>query len=55
MAAIKDIYNQLGMEQRFFDYEQESHDRLTQQISDQKALPAGVFTLLLDKIYKRKK
>lgn len=55
VAAVKDVYNQLGLEQRFFDYEQQSHDRLTKTISEQKALPTEVFTLLLNKIYKRTK
>jgi hypothetical protein len=34
---------------------QASHEKLTQLISDQSSLPQGVFTLLLGKIYKRKK
>ncbi len=55
MAAVKEVYNQLGLEQKFFDYEQQSHDRLMTEIQQQSALPAAVFTLLLNKIYKRKK
>jgi hypothetical protein len=35
--------------------EQASYEKLTQLISDQSSLPQGVFTLLLGKIYKRKK
>jgi hypothetical protein len=34
---------------------QASYEKLTQLISDQSSLPQGVFTLLLGKIYKRKK
>lgn len=55
VAAVKEVYNQLGLEQKFFDYEQQSHDRLMTEIQQQSALPAAVFTLLLNKIYKRKK
>ena len=105
MQKIKAVYNDLGLEQRFFDYEQvgvcslapvldprtgtfalalrasnidkfvrhqqapsqpvdsymfsgcaqASYEKLTQLISDQSSLPQGVFTLLLGKIYKRKK
>jgi farnesyl diphosphate synthase len=55
VQKIKAVYNDLGLEQRFFDYEQASYEKLTQLISDQSSLPQGVFTLLLGKIYKRKK
>ena len=55
MAAVKEVYNQLGLEQKFFYYEQQSHDRLVTEIRQQSALPMDVFTLLLNKIYKRKK
>lgn len=55
VQKIKDVYNELKLEQKFFDYEQASYEKLTQLISDQSSLPQGVFTLLLNKIYKRKK
>jgi hypothetical protein len=38
-----------------FGCAQASYEKLTQLISDQSSLPQGVFTLLLGKIYKRKK
>ncbi len=55
VQTVKAVYNELGLEQKFLDYEQGSHEALTREISDQSALPPGVFTLLLNKIYKRKK
>lgn len=55
VQKIKGVYNELKLEQKFFDYEQASYEKLTQLISDQSSLPQGVFTLLLNKIYKRKK
>ena len=39
----------------FKQYEQESHERLSALISQQKFLPEEVFTALLKKIYKRQK
>ncbi len=55
VAEVKRVYNELGLEQKFLDYEQNSHEALTAEIAAQSALPQGVFTLLLNKIYKRKK
>lgn len=55
VAAVKEVYRELQLERKFLDYEQKSHDRLTAEIEQQTSLPPGVFTLLLNKIYKRKK
>lgn len=55
MAAIKAVYKELGMEQRFQEYEQQSYKQLTATIEEQQLLPKEVFTSLLKKIYKRSK
>ncbi|EFJ41223.1 hypothetical protein VOLCADRAFT_98778 [Volvox carteri f. nagariensis] len=55
VAAIKALYGELGMEQRFRDYEAASYAKLDAIISEQTLLPKEVFSSLLAKIYKRKK
>lgn len=55
VAAIKALYGELGMEQRFRDYEAASYAKLEATIAEQTLLPKAVFTSLLAKIYKRKK
>ncbi|KIY95512.1 hypothetical protein MNEG_12453 [Monoraphidium neglectum] len=55
VARVKAVYEELGMKGRFGAYEAESYERLSALISEQKLLPEGVFTNLLQKIYKRSK
>ncbi|GIL95920.1 hypothetical protein Vretimale_1834 [Volvox reticuliferus] len=55
VAAIKALYVELGLEQRFRDYEATSYTTLEATISEQTLLPKEVFSSLLAKIYKRKK
>ena len=55
VAAIKAIFNEVGVEEKFKAYETESHKQLCKRIEEQTALPKGVFTSLLQKIYKRSK
>ena len=55
VAKIKALYKELQLEQVFLKYEHESYARLTALIKEQQLLPEGVFTLLLNKIYKRSK
>jgi farnesyl diphosphate synthase len=55
VARVKAVYEELGMKGRFEAYEAESYERLSALISEQKLLPEGVFTNLLQKIYKRSK
>jgi farnesyl diphosphate synthase len=55
VARVKAVYGELGMKARFEDYEAASYARLSKLIEEQTLLPAGVFTNLLAKIYKRKK
>ena len=53
--AVKQTYRELDVEAMFKQYEQESYERLSKLISQQKVLPEEVFTALLKKIYKRQK
>lgn len=53
--AVKAVYNELQLEQKFKAYEQESYDALKLAIQKQQELPPAVFALLLNKIYKRTK
>jgi len=55
VAAVKALYEQLGLEAAFREYEAESYERLKAMIHDQTLVPPEVFTHLLDKIYKRQK
>ncbi|CAL5218960.1 g713 [Coccomyxa viridis] len=55
IAAVKQTYRELDVEAMFKQYEQESYERLSKLISQQKFLPEEVFTALLKKIYKRQK
>jgi farnesyl diphosphate synthase len=55
VAAVKALYEQLGLEAAFREYEAESYERLKAMIHDQTLVPPKVFTHLLDKIYKRQK
>ena len=57
VAAVKALYHTLGLEEAFRAYEARSYDTLKAWIEEASAaegLPREVFTLLLDKIYKRK-
>ena len=57
VAAVKALYHTLGLEEAFRAYEARSYDTLKAWIEEASAaegLPKEVFTLLLDKIYKRK-
>ena len=54
-AQIKNLFSDLQLQQVFFDYEQESWEKLNSLIKGQNQLPEGVFSLLLKKIYKRSK
>lgn len=55
VAKVKQVYRELELEAVFRKYEQESHEKLLELINSQTLLPTGVFSLLLNKIYKRKK
>ena len=52
---IKRVYGELGMEARFREYEQQSHESLVKEVDGQALLPKEVFHALLRKIYKRNK
>ena len=55
IEAVKKVYSELRLEDRFKAYEQESYDALKLAIQKQQELPPAVFALLLNKIYKRTK
>lgn len=55
VAVVKGLYRELGLEQRFAEYESSSYAKLSSTIAEQQLLPASVFTRLLEKIYKRQK
>jgi farnesyl diphosphate synthase len=53
--AVKHVYQDLGLPEKFKAYEADSYRQLTSQIDSQTLLPRGVFMSLLNKIYKRSK
>lgn len=55
VATIKAIFNAVGVEEKFKAYEAESHQKLCKRIEEQTALPKGVFSSMLQKIYRRSK
>ncbi len=52
---MKKLYYELELEALFKQYEADSHDKLLKMIHQQEVLPPAVFTMLLNKIYKRTK
>jgi farnesyl diphosphate synthase len=55
VAAIKALYVEMDLEGKFKAYEADSYAKLTAAIEGQTDVPAGVFTAMLAKIYKRQK
>ena len=55
VQRVKALYRELNLEQLFKDYEAQSHAELLDKIHKQEVLPPAVFTMLLNKIYKRTK
>lgn len=55
VAAIKALYVEMDLEGAFWAYEADSYAKLTAAIEGQADVPAGVFTSMLAKIYKRQK
>ena len=55
IAAVKGIYTELDLESVFKQYEQQSYEKLSRQISQQKVLPAEDFAGVLQKVYRRHK
>ncbi|KAJ1923054.1 Farnesyl pyrophosphate synthetase [Tieghemiomyces parasiticus] len=57
VAAVKAIYQELGLEQRFHDYETQSHADITGLIeaADPTLVPHQIFFDFMGKIYKRTK
>ena len=55
VAAIKKVFAEVNVEEKFMQYEAESYANLNAAIEAQTALPKPVFTSLLKKIYKRSK
>lgn len=52
---MKKLFHELELEALFKQYEADSHEKLVKMIHDQEILPPAVFTMLLNKIYKRTK
>jgi len=55
VAAIKALWVEMDLEGAFRAYEAASYASLTSAIEGQSDVPAGVFTAMLAKIYKRQK
>lgn len=55
VQRVKKLYHELELEALFKQYEADSHEKLVKMIHDQEILPPAVFTMLLNKIYKRTK
>ncbi|KAL3163202.1 hypothetical protein ABBQ32_009605 [Trebouxia sp. C0010 RCD-2024] len=55
VQRVKKLYHELDLEALFKQYEADSHEKLVKMIHEQEILPSAVFTMLLNKIYKRTK
>ena len=55
VRKVKDLYNQIGMEDIFKRYEEKSYKDIRKLLDEVKELPTEVFEFLLRKIYKRAK
>ena len=58
VAKVKLLYDQLGLVDIYKSYEDEFHTKITdhiEKVCDGNALPKEVFTIFLDKVYKRTK
>jgi len=55
VKAIKSLYNDLGLEALFKEYETSSYNDMISKIEGQTILSKDVFMPLLQKIYKRTK
>jgi farnesyl diphosphate synthase len=55
VAKIKELYQQMDLENDFKRYEEESYIELNRLINEVKNMPKDVFEFLLKKIYKRSK
>jgi len=55
VAIVKTLYNELNLEGLFKNYEEDSMAEIQVELKKVTAMPQEVFTLFLDKIYKRSK
>jgi farnesyl diphosphate synthase len=55
VARVKKLYQEMGIEELFLKYEEESYGRIQTLLQQAQDLPTEVFEFLLRKIYKRSK
>ena len=55
VSAVKNVYKELGMEERYRQYEEETYRRLTRAAETQDLLPKEVLLMPLKKMYRRYK
>ena len=55
VAIVKELYAQLGLEDIFKKYEEQSYKEIKSLLEEVKDMPTEVFEFLLRKIYKRGK
>jgi farnesyl diphosphate synthase len=55
VARVKKLYVEMGLEELFLKYEEESYARIQALLQQAQDLPTEVFEFLLRKIYKRSK
>jgi farnesyl diphosphate synthase len=55
IAVVKQLYNELGLAAAYHKYEDETYEQISQQIAQVTEMPTAVFTMLVNKIFKRNK
>jgi farnesyl diphosphate synthase len=55
VARVKDLYDEMGLQQVFCEYEESSYKEIQAELDRSTVLPRAVFDLLLKNIYRRSK
>ena len=53
VARVRQVYEELGVREAFTRYEEEFHSSIMARIEGVQGLPPALFTLFLDRVYKR--
>lgn len=55
IAVVKKLYNDLDLAAVYHQFEDETYEKITQEIAQVTEMPTAVFTMLVNKIFKRNK
>ena len=55
VAKVKELYKSLNLDGLYHDFERETCTKINQRIAEIELMPPQVFTIMVEKIYKRSK